>query len=72
LPENLREEFDNAINAPQQSAGNLKAAIQKIDDWTTQNMDAMKSDSQKEEQNKPEAGAFQVVRDASGRIVGIK
>ena len=41
LPENLREEFDHAINAPQQSPENLKAAIHKIDDWTAKNMHAM-------------------------------
>jgi hypothetical protein len=33
LPENLREEFDNAINAPKQSADNLKATIQTMIPW---------------------------------------
>jgi hypothetical protein len=41
LPENLREEFDHAINAPKQTPENLKAVIQHIDQWTTQNMNAM-------------------------------
>lgn len=31
LPENLREEFDNMINAPRQTPANLKAVIQEID-----------------------------------------
>lgn len=33
LPENLREEFDKMINAPQQSPANLKATLQAIDPW---------------------------------------
>ncbi len=33
LPENLREEFDRAINAPQQTAANLKATIQTMIPW---------------------------------------
>jgi len=33
LPENLREEFDHAINAPQQSPENLKAVINHIKPW---------------------------------------
>ena len=41
LPENLREEFDRAINAPKQDFGNLKAVVTRIDDWTTKNMKAM-------------------------------
>ena len=43
LPENLREEFDNAINAPKQSPENLKAIINRIDGWTAQNMKAMQA-----------------------------
>ena len=42
LPENLREEFDRTINNPTQDIGNLKAAIQHIDQWTSQNMNAMR------------------------------
>ena len=33
LPENLRQEFDHAINAPQQSPENLKATIQTMLPW---------------------------------------
>jgi len=41
LPENLRKEFDNAINAPKQTADNLKAVITRIDNWTAKNIHAM-------------------------------
>lgn len=41
LPENLREEFDRAINAPKQSPENLKAVISKIDQWASANMHSM-------------------------------
>lgn len=41
LPENLRKEFDEAINAPKQTADNLKAVITRIDNWTAKNMDPM-------------------------------
>ena len=41
LPENLREEFDHAINAPKQTAENLKAVITRIDKWTADNMQVM-------------------------------
>lgn len=33
LPENLREEFDKAINAPQQTPENLEAAIKAVQPW---------------------------------------
>jgi hypothetical protein len=33
LPENLREEFDRAINAPKQTPENLKATIQTMIPW---------------------------------------
>jgi hypothetical protein len=33
LPENLREEFDRAINAPKQTPANLKATIQTMIPW---------------------------------------
>lgn len=39
LPENLREEFDHAINAPKQTPENLKAVLNKIDQWTTKSME---------------------------------
>ena len=39
LPENLREEFDHAINAPKQTAENLKAVLNKVDQWTTKSME---------------------------------
>jgi hypothetical protein len=34
LPENLRREFDDAINSPKQTVDNLKTVIKHIDDWT--------------------------------------
>lgn len=36
LPENLREEFDNAINAPKQTPENLKATINAMVPWLEQ------------------------------------
>lgn len=36
LPENLREEFDNAINAPKQTPENLKATINAMVPWLQQ------------------------------------
>ena len=36
LPENLREEFDKAINAPKQTPENLKATIQAMVPWLQQ------------------------------------
>jgi hypothetical protein len=36
LPENLREEFDRSINAPQQTAANLTATIQHMIPWLQQ------------------------------------
>lgn len=36
LPENLREEFDRAINAPRQTPANLKATIQTMIPWLQQ------------------------------------
>lgn len=36
LPENLREEFDHAINAPKQTPQNLKATIQTMVPWLQQ------------------------------------
>jgi hypothetical protein len=41
LPENLREEFDRAINAPQQTAENLVSTLNHINQWTTANINAM-------------------------------
>ncbi len=37
LPENLRAEFQKAIDNPGQDAGNLKAVITKIDGWAVKN-----------------------------------
>jgi hypothetical protein len=37
LPENLRQEFENAINAPKQTPTNLKATISRIDQWMADN-----------------------------------
>jgi hypothetical protein len=39
LPENLREEFDRAINAPKQSAANLEATLKKMDPWLEKMME---------------------------------
>lgn len=36
LPENLREEFDNAINSPKQTPANLKATINTMLPWLEQ------------------------------------
>jgi hypothetical protein len=47
LPENLRQEFDHAINAPQQSAENLQAILDQVDQWTSQSIGTGKSASQK-------------------------
>lgn len=41
LPENLREEFDKLINAPQQTPDNLKAVINEVDKWMVQNQNIM-------------------------------
>lgn len=41
LPENLREEFDQAINAPKQTPENLIATLNHINAWTAANMNAM-------------------------------
>lgn len=37
LPENLREEFDHAINNPAQDFSNLKAVMTKVDGWAVKN-----------------------------------
>ena len=65
LPENLREEFDRAINAPKQDFKNLKAIITRIDDWTTKNMNAMGAGGNSGGGSKAE----EWVRDASGKLV---
>ncbi len=41
LPENLRAEFEKAINAPSQDFSNLVATLNHIDAWTVKNMRAM-------------------------------
>jgi hypothetical protein len=64
LPENLREEFDNAINAPKQTPANLKATINTMLPWLTQ--------MQKQGQpNAPQTQGNSEVwtRDASGKVV---
>ncbi len=62
LPENLRAEFDHAINAPKQSPANLKAVITRIDDWTSKNMNAMGVGNQQPKEE-------QWTRDANGALV---
>lgn len=64
LPENLREEFDRAINAPKQTPENLKAVINKIDDWTAKNMKAM---GQSQSQQSPPATDIVTVKTKDGQ-----
>lgn len=63
LPENLREEFDHAINAPKQTADNLKAVLGKIDQWTTK---SMQLGGKKAET--PTAGAARKYNRATGKL----
>lgn len=56
LPENLREEFDRTINAPNQTAENLVTSLQHIDQWTKANINAMKN-AGGEGNNAPPPGA---------------
>lgn len=59
LPENLREEFDNMINAPQQSPENIIAVLNHTEKWMKDNAATMgESAFQKQEhtQGGPKAG----------------
>lgn len=47
LPENLRQEFDHAINAPQQSPENLQAILDQVDQWTSQSIKTGQSPAQR-------------------------
>ncbi len=59
LPENLREEFDHAINAPKQTPENLKAIIHKVDNSMVRTVGAMGGapNSMRGPQAAPAAGA---------------
>jgi len=52
LPENLREEFDRAINAPKQTPDNLKATINTMIPW-------LQKMQEQGRPNTPSAGAAQ-------------
>jgi len=60
LPENLREEFDKEINAPQQSPENLKGAIQTILPWLQKVKDQGKPPAS---QSSPQGGNADIVVD---------
>ncbi len=53
LPENLREEFDHAINAPKQTPENLIAVLNHINQWTKANIHAMGGGQQGGAANQP-------------------
>jgi hypothetical protein len=58
LPENLREEFDRAINAPKQTPENLIATLNHINQWTQANIGAMGGNQgQQAQQNQPQRPA---------------
>jgi hypothetical protein len=65
LPENLREEFDSAINAPKQTPANLKATISTMLPWLQKMQEQGKP-------NAPQSGgatAENWVRGADGKLV---
>jgi hypothetical protein len=66
LPENLRQEFDHAINAPQQSPENLKATIQTMLPWL-QKMQEQAHPNQAQPQGGGDAENW--VRGADGKLV---
>jgi hypothetical protein len=70
LPENLREEFDRTINAPNQTADNLISTLQHIDAWMVKNKEVMRGGPA------PAAGggenAPMTVKLPSGRTIEIK
>ncbi len=68
LPENLREEFDNAINAPHQTPQNLVATLQKIDQWTAANMNTMNRPGGETQAAAPPQGADVKVKGADGKM----
>jgi hypothetical protein len=62
LPENLRQEFDHAINAPRQSADNLKATITTMLPW----LKSMQAQGQLS--GHPTQGGAIRARDPQGRL----
>jgi hypothetical protein len=69
LPENLRQEFDRAINSPKQSPENLKATISAILPW----LQKMQELGRPNGAPQPQAGGeLKITRDANGRIVGVQ
>ena len=66
LPENLRQEFDNAINAPKQTPANLKATITAMLPWLKAGQDQARPGGAQ-----PAAGGAveQWTRNASGQLV---
>lgn len=60
LPENLREEFDHAINAPNQSAENLSATVRRIDEWMTKNAEMGQRPGSKPPQDSSSKGNISV------------
>jgi hypothetical protein len=62
LPENLRQEFDHAINAPHQSADNLKATITTMLPW----LKSMQAQGQLS--GHPTQGGAIRARDPQGRL----
>jgi len=57
LPENLRVEFDRAINAPKQTPANLKATIQTMIPWLQKMQEQGHPNEQQGGTNAPPAGA---------------
>jgi hypothetical protein len=66
LPENLRQEFDNAINAPKQTPANLKAVITAMLPWL-QKMQEQAHPNQAQPQGGGDAENW--VRGADGKLV---
>ena len=69
LPENLRAEFDNAINNPKQDFNNLKSIITRVDGWTQKNMKAMGAHGEGDATGGASAGVTEFTRDKEGKLV---
>lgn len=75
LPENLREEFDRMINAPQQSPDNIIAVLTHIQPWMQRMGDMGKAPGAGGKETPaaaPSTGGLTIKRDANGRIVGVE
>lgn len=68
LPENLREEFDHAINAPNQTPENLKATINAMLPWLQKMQDLGKNSSQPTQGGAPPEGADVQVKGKDGKM----